>query len=348
MISVIPVGEGERWDSIVKSFQDYDVQYLNSYARACSLHGEGEPLLFYFEHDTTRAINVVMKRDIAEDSFFRDKLPANTWFDISTPYGYGGFLTEGDGCAAVEKEYIDYCRKAGYVSEFVRFHLLGSYRHFFQGEVVTSSHNIIRTLDMPMEEMLMDFEHKVRKNIKRANAENLTVIMDQGEHLKEFLDIYYQTLDRNQAKDGFYYQEDFFRELHRLTDHYIYFHVLKDDKIISSELVLYGPKNCYSFLGGTNRNYYETRPNDFLKYHIILWAKKRGLLRFILGGGYGADDGIFRYKKSFAPKGSCDFYIGRRIFDKAAYKNLLDMKVAAGLCPDQAFFPEYRQQCKGG
>lgn len=42
-----------------------------------------------------RGINVVMKRDIAADPHFAGSLPADTYFDFATPYGYGGWLLEG-------------------------------------------------------------------------------------------------------------------------------------------------------------------------------------------------------------------------------------------------------------
>ena len=61
MLSVITVDQISKWNDIVRSFKDYDVNYLNEYARAFQLNGEGEPLLFYYEENCTRAINVVMK-----------------------------------------------------------------------------------------------------------------------------------------------------------------------------------------------------------------------------------------------------------------------------------------------
>ena len=38
----------------------------------------------------------------------------------------------------------------------------------------------------------------------------------------------------------------------------------------------------------------------------------------MLGGGYGADDGIFRYKRSFAPHGLVPFFVGRRVLAAGA------------------------------
>ena len=73
MLSIITLDESDKWDSIVKSFRNYDVYYLSGYTKAFKLHGDGEPTLIYYHDEEIRAINVVMIRDIAEDKNFKDK-----------------------------------------------------------------------------------------------------------------------------------------------------------------------------------------------------------------------------------------------------------------------------------
>jgi lipid II:glycine glycyltransferase (peptidoglycan interpeptide bridge formation enzyme) len=128
-----------------------------------------------------------------------------------------------------------------------------------------------------------------------------------------------------------------------MEGNYVYIHVLSEGKVISTELVLYGSENCYSFLGGTNQEYFHFRPNDFLKFEIIKWAKAQGLKRFILGGGYGDDDGIFQYKRSLAPNGVCDFYIGKKVFDEKKYSKLVSIRESeAEYRANIKYFPVYR------
>ncbi|MBS4030269.1 MAG: GNAT family N-acetyltransferase [Clostridiales bacterium] len=345
MLSIVTIKEAEKWDNIVKSFEKYDVNYLSGYVRAFQLHGDGEPLLFYYDDgDSTKAMNVVLKRDIADAKPFKGKLPLNTWFDLSSPYGYGGFWIEGKGYEDVNNAYNSYCRDKGFVSEFVRFHLFSNYRPHFNGLSETLTHNIVRDLELPLDKMLMDFEHKVRKNIKKATKAGLEVEIDtSGKRIKDFLEIYYETMDRTNAKHNFFFSEEFFKVLNEMKGHYVYLHVLNEGTVISTELVLYGSENCYSFLGGTKRSYFHLRPNDFLKYQIIMWAKERGLKRFILGGGYGNDDGIFKYKKSFAPNGVHDFYIGKKILNQAKYDELVGIRIKEeDYNLNALFFPIYR------
>ena len=50
MLEIINIDESEKWDSIVKSFSNYDVYYMSGYTKAFKLHGDGEPTLIYY-HD---------------------------------------------------------------------------------------------------------------------------------------------------------------------------------------------------------------------------------------------------------------------------------------------------------
>lgn len=166
-VSIVTLDEKEKWNEIVRGFENYDVFYLAEYAQAFKLHGDGIPILFYYNDGKTKAINVIMKRDIAELEYFKDIIKRNEYYDVTSPYGYGGFIIEGKSYKKVNKEYTKYCKRNNIVCEFVRFHLLEHYEKKYNGKVENIKHNIIRSLNMSPDEMLMDFEHKVRKNLKK-------------------------------------------------------------------------------------------------------------------------------------------------------------------------------------
>ena len=345
-IKQISVHNNEEWNKIVRSFEDYDVFYLNEYVSAFMLEDEknGEPELLYYENGSDRAINVVFKRDIAKDKKMKDKIPQGKYYDLVSPYGYGGFWGIISDYQLLNQEYNEFCRNKEYICEFVRFELFSNYYANYDGETETRTHNVVRNLDISLDEMWMDFKQKVRKNVKRAVSNNLQIIKENtGEYLRNFLDIYYSTMNRNNAETEFYFSKQFFEKLNRMKDNIMYFHVLSGDKIISTELVIYGSQNCYSYLGGTYRDYFDLRPNDFLKYEIIKWAKENNFRNFVLGGGYGADDGIFQYKTYLAPKGIKDFYIGRKIFDSERYNKLVELRASDNPeCLVSEYFPKYR------
>lgn len=345
----IPVSEKKRWNQIVKSIKDYDVFYLNEYVNAFMREDEsnGVPVLLYYENGGDRAVNVVFKRDVSTDHKFNDVLPKDTYFDLITPYGYGGFLGEIDDYQFLNAAYSRYCADNKYICEFVRFGLFSDYYQHYSGETESRTHNVVRNLESSIDEIWMDFKQKVRKNVKRANSYGLEIIIDEsGMYMDDFLRIYYGTMERSDAEEQFYFKKQFFEELMSM-DNAVMFHVKFEEKIISTELVLYGANNCYSYLGGTDSEYFYARANDFLKYEIIKWAKEKSLKNFVLGGGYGSDDGIFQYKMNLAPHGIKDFYIGRKVFDQDAYEKLLDIRSNGDMDVKQkligsGFFPAYR------
>lgn len=341
MLQEYSVDQKEKWNSIVTSFENYDVFYLNEYVQAFKNHGDGEPVLFYYEDDSLRGINVVMKRDIANDKHFVGKLEHGKLFDFSTPYGYGGWITEGNGeIEPLSKEYIDWCKTNGIICEFVRFSLFSNTREAYYGTVVPRTNNVVCFLDKSIEEMFSVFEHKVRKNYRKAEKFGLEIqVVEEDSSIEDFLRIYYSTMDRNDAEGEYYFKEDFFRTINEMNGHFAYFNVLLDGKVISTELVIIGSDTMYSYLGGTDSNYFDYRPNDFLKVKIIEWGIEKGFKKFVLGGGYGSDDGIFRYKKSFSPEGIIQFYTGQYIFNEVLYNKLVSERVVD---EETKFFPKYR------
>lgn len=345
-IKEIHIKETGRWNTLIRSFPNYEVFYLNEYARAFMEEDpkNGEPILLYYEKGNDRAVNVMFKRDISKDEKLAGRVEPKQYFDLISPYGYGGFWGRVTDYASLNRAYEDYCISQGYVCEFVRFALFGDYREHYSGEVETRTHNVVRTLEMPLKELWMDVKQKVRKNVKRAHKNDLKLVMENtGEHLNEFLDIYYSTMERSQAEGEFYFSRDFFETLNQMEDNLMYFYVLYGEHVVSAELVLYGAENVYSYLGGTRKEFFELRPNDFLKFEIIKWAHEKGLKNFVLGGGYGADDGIFQYKACLAPKGIVDFYIGRKIFNGSTYEMLTDLRLQTETeYKKSGYFPEYR------
>ena len=343
MIKEYNIDNQKEWDNIVQSFPNYDIFYLSGYSKAFMKEApkNGIPVLLLYENGEDRAINVVLRRDVALDKKFTGKIKPGQYFDLITPYGYGGFWGSISNWDKLNQTYNTYCKKNHYICEFVRFELFTDYYKYYDGEVETRTHNVVRSLDMPFEEMWMDFKQKVRKNVKKANTFNLNIIIEStDDHLDDFLQIYYSTMERTDADREYYFSKQFYEDLNQLKSNIIYFYVIHKSKVISAELVIYGSENCYSYLGGTNSEYFDLRPNDFLKYEIIKWAKNKGLKNFVLGGGYGSDDGIYQYKLSLAPHGVYNFYIGRKVFDKKSYDDLVSLSDENEL--NEKFFPLYR------
>jgi len=265
--------------------------------------------------------------------------------DLVTPYGYGGpFQTEAGDAERFWDAFEGWARENGTVSLFARLPLTQA--PAFRGETIDLMPNIVVDLARDDEARWMDYDGKVRRNVKKAWSMGISVEEDpRGDRLDDFMRIYALTMDRRGAEDGYRFDAAFYRRLlSEMPEGATFFHALKEGRVVSSEFVLYGPANAYFFLGGTDADAYADRPNDLLKHTIIETLAARGLKRYVLGGGYGTDDGILRYKRAFAPNGIETYRVGRRTFDAQASDVLVEMRRAqeAGWSPRAGFFPAYR------
>lgn len=334
-----------QWDDFVINTKGYNVHYLSDYLKAFMEINQYEPIMFCYRDGNEQAINIFFKRDIAKEKNFQNKIEQGKYFDLISPYGYGGYV----GNCLDEKKlwrcHHEYCMSRGYVCEVIKFHPLSKYKDYYCGEIKSTFHNVVRGLEDEIEKIWMDFKPKVRKNVKRAQKNELAVIVEHdASHLEDFQRIYYGTMSRTNAKDSFFFSKAFFEQLNQMRENIVYFYVVYKEHIISAELVLYDAISCYSYLGGTDSDYFELRPNDFLKYEIIKWGKKKGLKNYILGGGHGKDDGIFQYKLSFAPHGIVDFCVGTDMFCGNAYDMLCEIRKQEeqSFTVEDKIFPAYR------
>ncbi|WP_353085156.1 GNAT family N-acetyltransferase [Flavobacterium sp.] len=281
------------------------------------------------------------------------------YFDFISPYGYSGpICTSGvDNLdfkffwSALDKWY----KENNIVTEFIRFNLFGNQIEYSGNSFPTMLNVKGQIIDEDAQ--WNSFDYKVRKNYKKAIRENLkseiyfkNIKQDQ---ILEFYDIYKTTMDRNGAKDSFFYSfSEFKKYIIQNEENCVICTVYHNEIPISSELILVSQDTIYSFLGGTLSNYFDKRPNDFLKVQVINWARNNGKKYFVLGGGYGFEDGIFKYKKSFFPLDVVNYYTGRKILNKKVYDQLVtkafNFKSSEGMdklyIEDNNFFPLYRKK----
>ncbi len=277
--------------------------------------------------------------------------PNDERWDLITPYGYGGPFQWGQPDGKLFWRQLDtWAQRRNIVGLTARLSLFESQLLPFEGPVNTPMMNVVRSLTPTTEEIWASYASKVRKNVRKARANGLRVEVDEtGSQLDDFLAIYYETMKRRDAADGFYFPKEFFSTItSELKGQFAIFHVLHDTRIISTELVLLSATTMYSFLGGTDSEFFSLRPNDLLKHEIIEWGKNRGMHSFVLGGGYGYEDGIYKYKLAFAPNGSVPFKVGYHSFLPAEEQLLLQTRQSFALSsgqewlPRDNFFPQYR------
>lgn len=344
MLTVYTTEQNEKWDEIVRSFEKYDTYWLCGYIKAFQIHGDGEPLLFYYEDTKCRGINVVMKRDVATDIHFRDELAENQYFDFATPYGYGGWIIEGQETEQLFNEYEKWCNNHGIISEFVRFHPVlknhsyaeKSYEVIQLGEVVT--------MDLSSPEVIWaNITSKNRNMIRKAQKNGVKIYRGQYPKIYSvFREIYNGTMDKDNADEYYYFSEEFYESiLNDLPYNAEMFYAVFEDKVIAASIMLTA-NGCMNYhLSGSLREYQNLAPTNLLLYEAALWGCANGYKTLYLGGGVGSgEDSLFKFKRAFyRGEDLKHFYIGKKIYDENVYQELVDKRKDI---KNMNFFPMYR------
>lgn len=352
MFSIITLEESVKWDSIVKSFKKYDVYYLSDYTRAFKLHGDGEPILFYYDDENARAINVVMKRDIEKDKNFRGKIEPETYFDITTPYGYGGFMLEGDvnenSLIKLNEVYADYCNSNNIISEFVRFHpvLKNSEINSVIYDVIDLGNTV--TIDLTSKEQIWDdLSSKNRNVIRKAIKSGVKIYWGRSPALiDKFIPLYNATMNKDNATDYYYFHKDFYNSvLSDLKYNCLIFYAVFEEKVISSSMIIFGNYKMHYHLSASDREYQSLAATNLLLYEAACWGCENGYKSFHLGGGLGSkEDSLFKFKKAFNKNSESYFSIGKKVFDQEKYNELIEIRLQEDEFDiNTTFFPKYRK-----
>ena len=351
MFSIITLDESDKWDSIVKSFTKYDVYYLSGYTKAFNLHGDGDPILIYYHDEKNRAINVVMKRDIAKLEVFKGKIPIDTYFDISTPYGYGGFIVEGEVTNEIlkvlDERYTRLCKEEGIISEFVRFHPVTDNVNSASSIYDVSQLGKTITMDLNSQSQIWDeLTSKNRNVVRKALRSGVEIFWGRDPKLFDnFIIMYNATMDKDDAEDYYYFKKEFYQSIiSDLKYNSLMFYAMYKDKIIAMSMMLFSNEQMHYHLSASEREYMKFAPTNLLLYEAACWGAENGYKTLHLGGGLGSkEDGLLNFKKAFNKNSDTDFSIGRKIFDRERYDELVDIrKHDENYYEGTKFFPVYR------
>ena len=348
MIEIFSTQESEKWDEIVCSMEQHDVYYLSGYVKAFERHGDGKAQLIYMHNEQGRAIQVVMKRDIAKHVMFCNDLQPEQYYDMVTPYGYGGILMEGENTEELLKEYEAFCMSENIVCEFVRFHPM-----LCNSDTLTDYYKVIPLgdtvfMDTTSEDIIwQNISSKNRNMIRKAQKSGIEIGYGREEWMLDtFMDIYNQTMVRDEAEEYYFFKRDFYESIfHDLADRALWFYAKLDGKVIAMSIFLFANGRMHYHLSGSLKEYRNLAPSNLLLYEAAMWANKHGLNSLHLGGGVGsAHDSLYSFKKAFNRGEDTHFAIGQKMYLPDVYDRLVEIRTKRdeNFNTETRFFPKYR------
>ena len=344
MLKIYTITEAEKWDQVVRSFVQYDVYYLSGYVKGFCDHGDGEPLLMHYEADGLRGIQVMMRRPVVNDGQFTD-LPEEPLFDLVTPYGYGGWLLEGDGLLdLLMEEYDSWCRNHNIVCEFVRFHpILRNHEGLERFYDVIPLGPTVAMDTTSLQTIWDNLTSKNRNMIRKAQKSGLRIYKANGPEIFEiFHKLYDQTMDKDHADSYYYFEDSYYQSVREDLNHnaQVFYAQTEDGEVAAAAIMLSANGRLNYHLSGSRQDLQKLAPTNLLLYEAACWACENDCASFHLGGGIGSrEDGLLAFKKAFYRGELCRYHIGKRIVNSEAYDMLVSKRITP---PDSSFFPAYR------
>lgn len=342
MMQIFNMNQAKEWNNLVQSFTNYDVYYLSGYVKAFQIHGDGEPQLFYYDEKGLRGIYVYMKRKTAIEGVF----------DSITPYGYGGFLLEGDtseeNVKALWAAYVDRMKEENIVDNFVRYHpvLANAVPMKTCSDVIDLGRTV--AMDLTSEEVIWKNIHSKNRNmIRKAEKNGIVIKHGQGlELFDDFIKIYNATMDKDNAEAYYYFKPEFYKSIHEdLKDNYEMFWAEYEGKIIAMSIMIFANGRLNYHLSGSDLQYRNLAPSNLLLYKAAMWGMEKGMNTFHLGGGVGSgEDNLYKFKIAFNRFSDCQFSIAKHVFDNEKYDELVAERASrdAEFDKESKFFPLYR------
>ncbi|MGO1537316.1 MAG: GNAT family N-acetyltransferase [Yaniella sp.] len=282
-------------------------------------------------------------------------IPGTSMFDAMTPYGYGGIhvhdsLTEAEA-QRLWADSVSVLAQSNIVSVFFRFPPFipaeaGRAIQFPDLSVERASSTILVNTSENVD-IMSSLTAKCRKQVRRGQRDGLvvTVLAAEEDNLREFRKLYIASMDRIDAKNEYYFNENYFDEL-RLLGERLRVSQVHDSAghLVASSLVLLDDDVAHLHLVGADN---EVRGvNNIRIWALLDWSQKHGIRSVHLGGGVRDRDSLFSFKQSFGGE-AVDFHVGKLVVDQSKYSALTSrMQGGANLIQesdDSSFFPAYRR-----
>lgn len=322
-----------------------DIYFRSEYGKMCEEIEGGNCEIFEFSSKNGRIRNMFIKRAIPI------LVEGKQYYDIITPYGYGGPIvlsTDGNKDELLREydlAFQEYCIEQDIVSEFVRFHPIYNnamdFQHIYNVEKIRNTIGTNLCLKDPIAE---EFGKSCRKNIRRAlNAGISYKITENPDNIDTFIDIYYNTMTRDNAAEFYYFSRSYFNTMIALLrEKMILVEAIYENRVIAANICFVYDKNIHIHLSGTLSEYLRLSPAYILRYAVAIWGKENGLYMIHHGGGVSnsEDDSLYRFKKQFGKNTEFEFHIGKAIYNKSIYDELC--RISGN--NDCDFFPAYRKR----
>lgn len=335
------IRDAESWNKLINSFK-HDFYHTWDFHHLSQTNYEGVPVLFSLESNEGAVVFPLLEREIDQEE--------NR--DLISVYGYSGPLFSVKDKEAqnilVEKLFQEIA-KLGYISLFSRLHPAINDEPL--DHVTNLSDIVYFDLNDSVEDIYAAMRKVHRRDIRKLKSSEFTLkryCQVSSEQISEFKRIYDLTMDKLNAAEYYYFDQQYFEMLFASDDYQASLYtVYFEEKAVASAIMVQTGNFGQYHLSGTLPEFYRDYPMKLIIGHALEDMHNEGIKYFILGGGVGSSrDSLFDFKYGFARR-TKPFSIMKKIFNPVIYQKLSDKRFEALSMSIESikqvnYFPLYR------
>ncbi|NLI91355.1 MAG: hypothetical protein GX434_03880 [Peptococcaceae bacterium] len=272
--------------------------------------------------------------EIFYHAFHLGKVEGTLFFDIQSPYDYGGPLAttcEPDFLAHAWQHYLTWCRENRVLAEFIRFHPLLENWRFYPGEILPMRETV--WLDLQENNRFASYTTRVRTAIRKAATNGLRVEWRTAENPSQensgsdnpgqvFINLYTEAMLKLQADKFYFFPDAYFDKLMSWPQTYLAL-CFQKDTVLGAALFMKQSYLMEYHLAGTRTEGQKLCAANLILDEAAKMAQDLGCRKLHLGGGTDNTPGnsLLFFKSGFSPKRAF-FRIGKIIHAPREYEKL--------------------------
>jgi hypothetical protein len=258
--------------------------------------------------------------------FHQTQVPQTPFFDIQSPYGYGGPLSTTLDPRFLREAwaaYVQWCTSQEVAIEFMRFHPMAQNWKYYGGLTKV----VRQTVSIPLStaDLAATYSTRCRTSIRKANKNGLVIEWTSPQRfLETFPELYRQGMDALGARREYYFGNSYFEAICALAQARCAVCV-SEGYIIAGAIFFEGPTTWEYHLSASSERGRILCAANLLIHEAATMAQLSGARFLYLGGGLTSrpDDSLFFFKSGFS-KCYMEYRIGSQIHNADAYHSLTE------------------------
>jgi hypothetical protein len=258
--------------------------------------------------------------------------------DIVTPYGFGGFISQGDH-PDFNKSWQHYFYEKNIICCYLSIHPSFNSSLFFpQEDVNTASAIYMLDLTQPIEAIYSQISKIYRYDIRKLQNNKISIITDKDLLIKHLPSMYKNTIHRVNAASVYDFSINTLTQLVG-EEASLTIGIIDNGEILSISHFNYTLDMADYFLNACHE---EGRVYaKYLIWEAIQQFKTLGIKTFNLGGGVKAGDSLEQFKRRFGGEQKNN-YVLKQIFDIDTFTELCKLTNQSNM-QEITYFPPYHQ-----